>query len=198
MWGWWIINRKTCAFIRRVAFKDVSGHRVLFKSVPENWGLSACGTTHEATSRISSGYRPHPEVRREGREPLPDHAGESPLHARLQYYANQACPDVQDGFRKGRGTRDQIANICWIIAKAREFQKNTYFCFIDYTKAFDCVDHNKLWKALKKTGIPDHLTCLLRNLYLGQEATVRTLCGTTDGSRLRKQYDRVVCGHMFV
>ena len=97
------------------------------------------------------------------------------LHARLQHYANQACPDVQDGFRKGRGTRDQIANICWIIAKAREFQKNTYFCFIDYTKAFDCVDHNKLWKALKEMGIPDHLTCLLRNLYAGQEATVRTL-----------------------
>ena len=83
-------------------------------------------------------------------------------------------PDVQAGFRKGRGTRDQIANIRWIIKKAREFQKNIYFCFIDYAKAFDCVDHNKPWKILKEMGIPDHLTCLLRNLYAGQEATVRT------------------------
>ena len=87
-------------------------------------------------------------------------------------------PDVQAGFRKGRGTRDQIANIHWIIKKAGEFQKNIYFCFIDYTKAFDCVDHNKLWKILKEMGRPDHLTCLLRNLYAGQEATVRTGHGT--------------------
>ena len=84
---------------------------------------------------------------------------------------NRELPDVQAGFRKGRGTRDQIANICWIIKKAREFQKNIYFCFIDYTKAFDCVDYNKLWKILKEMGIPDDLTCLLRNLYAGQEAT---------------------------
>ena len=96
------------------------------------------------------------------------------LQARLQQYMNQEIPDVQAGFRKGRGTRDQIANISWIIEKAREFQKNICFCFIDYVKAFDCVDHNKLWKILKETGIPDHLTCLLRNLYTGQEATVRT------------------------
>ena len=89
-------------------------------------------------------------------------------------------PDVQAGFRKGRGTRDQIANIRWILEKAREFQKNIYFCFIDYAKAFHCVDHNKLWKILKQMGIPDHLTCLLRNLYAGQEATVRTGHGTTD------------------
>jgi len=89
------------------------------------------------------------------------------------------CADVQAGFRKGRGTRDQIANICWII-KTREFQKNIYFCFIDCAKAFDSVDHNKLWKILKDTGIPDHLTCLLRNLYTGQEATVRTGHGATD------------------
>ena len=87
------------------------------------------------------------------------------LQARLQQYVNCELPDVQAGFRKGRGTRDQIANIYWIIEKAREFQKNSYFCFIDYAKAFDCVDHNKLWKILKKMGIPDHLTCLLRNLY---------------------------------
>ena len=92
---------------------------------------------------------------------------------------NHEFPGVQDGFRKGRGTRDQIANIHWIIKKAREFQKNIYFCFIDYAKAFDCVDHNKLWEILKEMGIPDHLTCL-RNVYAGQEATVRTGHGTTD------------------
>ena len=100
--------------------------------------------------------------------------------ARLQQYVNSELPDVQAGFRKGRGTRDQIANIHWIIKKAGKFQKNIYFCFIDYAKAFDCVDHNKLWKFLNETGIPDHLTCLLRNLYAGQEATVRTGHGTTD------------------
>ena len=94
------------------------------------------------------------------------------LQARLQQYVNCDLPDVQAGFRKGKGTRDQIVKIHWIIEKAREFQKNTYFCFIDYAKAVDCVDHNKLWKILKEMGISDHLTCLLRNLYAGQEATV--------------------------
>ena len=93
---------------------------------------------------------------------------------------NYEVPDVQAGFRKGTGTRDQIADICWIMEKAREFQKNIYFYFIDYAKVFDCVDHNKLWKILKEMGIPDHLACLLRNLYAGQEATVRTGHGTTD------------------
>ena len=102
------------------------------------------------------------------------------LQARLQQYMNYEAPYVQGGFRKGRGTKDQIANICWIMEKAREFQKNIYFCFIDYAKAFDCVDHKKLWKILKGMGIPDHLTCLFRNLYEGQEATVRTGHGTTD------------------
>ena len=101
------------------------------------------------------------------------------LQARLQQYMNCELPDVQAGFRKGRGIRGQIAKIHWIIKKAREFQKNIYFCFIDYAKAFDCVDHNKLWKILKEMGIPDHLTCLLRNLCAGQEATVRTGHGTT-------------------
>ena len=100
------------------------------------------------------------------------------LQARLQQYMNHEFPDVQAGFRKGRGTRDQIANIGCIIKKAREFQKN--ICFIDYAKAFDCVDHNKLWKILKEMGMPDHLICLLRNLYAGQEATVRTGYGTID------------------
>ena len=102
------------------------------------------------------------------------------IQARLQQYMNQELPDVQAGFRKGRGTRDQIANICWIIGKAREFQKNIYFCFIDCAKGFDCVDCNKLWKILQEMGIPDHLTCLLRNLYAGQEATFRTRHRTTD------------------
>ena len=102
------------------------------------------------------------------------------LQARLQQYINPELPDVQSEFRKGRGTRDQIANICWIMEKAREFQKNICFCFIDYAKAFDCVNHKKLWKILKEMGIPDHLTCLLRNLYASQEATVRTGHGTTD------------------
>ena len=101
------------------------------------------------------------------------------LQARLQQYVNREFPDVQAGFRKGRGTRDQIANIRWIMEKAREFQKNIYFFFLDYAKAFDCVDPNKLWKILKEMGTPDHLTCLLRNLYAGQEAKVRAGHGTT-------------------
>ena len=108
------------------------------------------------------------------------------LQARLQQYVNCELSDVQAGFRKGRGTRDQIANIRWIIEKAREFQKNIYFCFTDYAKAFDYVDHNKLWNILKGTGIPDHLTCLLRNLYTGQVATVRTGHGTTDRFQIGK------------
>ena len=102
------------------------------------------------------------------------------LQARLQQYVNRELPDVQAGFRKGRGTRDQIANNRWIIKKARKFQKNIYFCFIDYAKAFGCGDHNKLWKILKEMGIPDYLACLLRNLYAGQEAAVRTGHGTKD------------------
>ena len=117
------------------------------------------------------------------------------LQARLQQYVNHEHPDVQAGFRKGRGTRDQIANICWIMEKAREFQKNTYFCFIDYAKAFDCVNHNKLWKILKEMGIPDHLTCLLKNLYAGQEATVRTGHGTTDWFQIGKEVCQTVYCH---
>ena len=104
----------------------------------------------------------------------------------VKQYMNREVPDVQAGFRKCRGTRDQIANIRWIIEKAREFQKNIYFCFIDYAKAFDYVDHNKLWKILKEMGTPDNLTCLLRNLYAGQEATVRTGHGTTDWFQIWK------------
>ena len=108
------------------------------------------------------------------------------LQARLQQYVNHELPDVQAGFRKGRGTRDQIANISWIIEKAREFQINIYFCFMDYDKAFDCVDHNKLWNILKEMEIPDHLTVLLRNLYAGQEATVRMGHGAMDWFQIGK------------
>ena len=114
------------------------------------------------------------------------------FQARLQQYVNRELPDVKAGCRKDRGTRDQIANICWIIKKARELQKNICFYFIDYAKAFDCVDHSKLWKILKEMGIPDHLICLLRNLYAGQEATVKTVQGTTDwfqiGNQVRQGY----------
>ena len=102
------------------------------------------------------------------------------LQARLQQYVNNEFPDVQAGFRKGRGTRDQIGNSCWSIKKSGEFQKSIYFCFIDHTKSFDCVDHHKLWKVLQEMGIPDHLTCVVRNLYAGQEATFQTEHGTTD------------------
>ena len=108
------------------------------------------------------------------------------LQTSLQQYMDRELPDVHAGFRKGRGTRDQIANIRWIIEKEREFQKNIYFCFIDYIKAFDCVDHNKLWKILKEMRIPDHLTCLLRNLYADEEATVRIGHGTTDWFQIGK------------
>ena len=131
--------------------------RSIFISIPKKGNAKECSSYH----RIA----------------LISHASKVMLkipQARLQQYVNRELSDVQAGFRKGRGTRDQIANICWIIKKAREFQKNIYFCFIDYAKGFDYVDHNKLWKILKETGIPDHLTCLLRNQYAGQEATVRT------------------------
>ena len=117
------------------------------------------------------------------------------LQARLQQYMNRELPDVQDGFRKGRGTRDQIANIRWIIEKAREFQKNIYFYFIDYAKAFDCMDHNKLWKILKEMRIPEHLTSFLQSLYPGQETTVRTGHGTTDWFHLGKEYVKTVYFH---
>ena len=108
---------------------------------------------------------------------------------------NRELPDVQAEIRKGRGTRDQIANICWLIGKAREFQKNIYFCFIDNAKAFDCVDHSKMWEIMKEMGIPDHLTCLLRNLDAGQEATVRTNVEQQTGSKLGKEYIKAVYCH---
>ena len=117
------------------------------------------------------------------------------LQAKLKQSMNHQPPVVQARVRKGGGTRDQIANICWITKKAREFQKNIYFCFMDYTKGFACVDHNKLWKILKEMRIPDDLTCLLRNLYAGQEATVRTGHGTTDWSQIGKEYVKAVYCH---
>ena len=117
------------------------------------------------------------------------------LQVRLQQYVNRALPDVQAGFRKGRGTRDKIANICWIIEKTREFLKNIYFCFIDYTKAFDCVDHNKLWKILQEMGIPDHLTCLLTNLYAGQEQQLKLDMEQWTGSKLGNEYVKAVYCH---
>ena len=117
------------------------------------------------------------------------------LQARLQKYVDGEHPDVQAGFRKGRQTRDQVADICWIIEKARQFKKNIYFCFIDSAKAFDCVDHNKLWRILKEMGIPDHLTCLLRNLYADQEATVRTRYTTTDWLQIGKGVLKAVYCH---
>ena len=120
------------------------------------------------------------------------------LQARLQQYLNQELPDIQAGFRKGRGTRHQIANICWIIEKEREFWKNIYFCFMDYARAFDCVDHNNLWKILKEMEIPVHLTCLLRNLYSNQETAIRALRVTADwltGSKLGKEYNKAIYCH---
>ena len=142
---------------------------------PQDWKRSVfTPIPKKGNAKECSNYRP---------VALISHASKVMLkifQARLQKYVNQELSDVQAGFRKGRGTRDQKTNILWIIEKAREFQKNIYFCFIDYTKAFDYVDHNKLWKILKEMGIPDHLTFLLRNLYAGQEALVRTAHETTD------------------
>ena len=120
------------------------------------------------------------------------------LQAKLELYVNRELPNVQAGFRKYRGTRDQIANIHWIIEKAREFHKNIYFCFIDYVKAFDCVHPNKLWKILKEMGISDHLTCLLRNLYAGQEATVRTGHGTTLGPNQERSSSRLYIATLLI
>ena len=117
------------------------------------------------------------------------------LQTRLKKYVKSELPDVQAGFRKGRGTRDQVVNICWTIKKMREFLKNIYFCFIDYAKAFDCVNHNKLWTILQEMGVPGHLTCLLRNLYAGQKAIVRTQYGTTNWFQLGKEYVKAVYCH---
>ena len=155
-------------------------------SMPANLENSAVGTVFipipkKSNPKECSNYRTVALISHTGKVML------KILQARLQQYVHRELPDVQAGFRKCWGTRDQIANIRWIIEKAREFQKSIYFCIIDYSKAFECVDHNKLWKILKEMGIPDHLTCLLRNLYAGQEATVRTGHGTTDWFQTGKE-----------
>ena len=143
--------------------------RSVFIPVPNKGNVKEC-LNYRTTARISHASKVMFKI----------------LQARLQQYVNWELPDVQTEFRKGRRTRHQIANICWIIEKAREFQKNIYFCFIEYTKAFDCVDHNKLWKILKEMGIPHHLACFPRNLYAGQEATIRTGHGTMDWFQIGK------------
>ena len=157
--------------------------KVLHSVCQEIWKTQQCHRTGEGQFLFQSLRKAMPKNAQTTTQLHSSHTPTSKvmlkiLQARLQQYVNCELTDVQAGFRKGRGTRDQIANICWTIEKAREFQKNIYFCFIDYVKAFDCVDHNKLCKILKEMGIPDHLTCLLRNLYAGQEATVRTGHGT--------------------
>ena len=140
-----------------------SSHRTVFIPIPKKGNVKECSKYH-TIALISHTSKVILKI----------------LQARLQQYVNRELPDIQAGSRKGRGTRDQVAIICWIIKKAREFQKNIYFCFFDYAKAFDCVDHNKLWKILREMGIPDHLTCFLSNLYAGQEAMVRSGHRTTD------------------
>ena len=160
--------------------------------------LKCCTQYASKFGKLSSGLRSlekvsfHPSLKEgqcQGMFKLPHnctHLMLKILKAMLQQYVICELPDVQAGFRKGRGTRDQIANICWIIDKTRVLQKTIYFCFIDYTKSFDCADHNKLWKILKEMGMPDYLTCLLRNLYAGQETTVRTGHGTMDWFKIGK------------
>ena len=153
-------------------FGKLSGHRTgkgVFILIPKKGNAKEC-SDYCTTALISHGSKVILKI----------------LQARLQQYMNCKILDVQAGFRNGRRTKDQIANICWIIGKAREFQKNIYFCFIDYAKAFDCVDHNKLWTILQEMGIPDHLTCLPRNLYAGQEATVRIRHETADRFQIGK------------
>ena len=140
----------------------MTGNRLVFIPIPKKGNAKKCSNYH-TIELISHALKVMLKI----------------LQDRLQQYVNCELQDVQVSFRKGRGARDQIANIHWVIKIEIEFQKSTYFCFIDYAKAFDCVDHNKLWKILKEMGMPDHLTCLLRNLYAGQEATFRTEHGTT-------------------
>ena len=169
---------KCCTQYARKFRKLSSGHRTLkdvFIPIPKKGNAKECSNYH-TKALISHASKIILKI----------------LQAKLQQYVNRELPDVQSGFRKGRGTRYQIAHILWIIEKAREFQKNIYFCFIDYSKAFDYVYHDKLWEILKEMGIPGHLTCFLRTLYVGQEATVRTSHGTTAWYKLGKEYIKVV------
>ena len=161
-------------------------------SYSKSWKMmlwKCCTQYASKFGKLSSGHSTAKECSNYSTTSLISHASKvmlKILQGRLQQYVNHEFSNVQAGFRKGRGNRDQIANIHWLIGKAREFQKNVYFCFIDYVKAFDCVDGNKLWKILQEMGIPDHMTCLLRNLYAHQEATVRTGHGTTDWFQIGK------------
>ena len=169
--SWKMMLWKCCTQYASKFGKLNSGHRTRKVFIP---------TPKKGNAKECSNYRTIALISRASKVML------KILQARLQQYVNCELPDVQAGFRKGRGTRDQIANIHWIMEKAREFQKNLFFCFIDYTKAFGSVDHNKLWKILQNMEITDHLTCFLRNLYAGQEATARTEHGTTDWFQIRK------------
>ena len=164
--SWKMMLWKCCTQYASKFGKLSSGHRTgkgVFIPIPKNGNAKEC-SNYRTIALISQASKVMLKI----------------LQARLLKYVNRELPDVQADFRKARGTSDQTANIRWIMEKAREFQKNIYFCHIDYVKAFDCVDYNKLWKILKEMGLPDHLICLLRNLYAGQEATVRTGNGTTD------------------
>ena len=167
--SWKMMLRKCCQQIWKTQQWPQDWKRSLFIPIPKKGNAKECSKYH-TIALVSRSSRVMLKI----------------LQARLQQYLNHELPDVQTGFRKGRGTRDLIANICWIIKKARKFQKNIGFCFTDYAKVFDCVDHNKLWKILKEMGIPDDLNCLLRNLYAGQEATVRTRHGTMDWLQIGK------------
>ena len=176
--SWKTMLWKCCTQYASKFGKLSSGHRTIFIPIPKKGNAKECSNYHTVA--------------------LISHTSKVLLNivqARLQQHVNHEFPDVQARFRKGRWTRDQIANIRWIIEKAREYQKNIYFCFIDYAKAFDCVDHSKLWKILQEMRIPDHLTCFLRNLYLGQEATVRTGHGTTDWFQIRNGVCQAVYYH---
>ena len=163
---------KCCIHYVNKSGKPSSGHRTgkVLNPIPKKGGTKEC-SNHQTIALISHASKVMLKM----------------LNTRLQNSVNQELPDVHTGFRKRRGTRDQIANSCWSIENAREFQQNSYLGFIDYMKAFDCIDHDKLWKALREMGIPDPLTCLLRNLYAGQEATVKTLYGTTDWFKIEKR-----------
>ena len=169
------VLHSTCQQIWKTQQWPQDWKRSVFISIPKKGNVKECSNYH-TIALISHASKVMLKI----------------LQAMLQRYVNCEIPVFQAGFRKGRGNRDQIANICWIINKAREFQENIYFCFIDYAKAFDCVDHSKLWKILKEIAIPDHLTCLLRNLYSGQEATVRTGHRTTYWFQMEKEYVKAV------
>ena len=178
--SWKMMLWKCCPQYASKFGKLSSGHRTGKSQFSFRSQRKATSKNAQTTAQLHSSHTPIALISHASKVML------KILQPRLQQYVNHELADVQTGFRKGRGTRDQIANICWIIEKTREFLKNIYFCFIDYAKAFDSVNHNKLWKVLKEMGTPDHLTCLLRNLNAGREATARTGHGTTDWFQIGK------------